>query len=60
MLAEQKTSPFAVFGKQHAVVTVFLLVVMVLGYGGIGYGVGGYSFLFLAETVTTAPASYSP
>ena len=31
------------------VVTVFLLVVMVLGYGGIVYGTGGYSFLFLAE-----------
>ena len=49
VLAEEKTSPFAVFGKQYAVVTVFLLVVMVLGYGGIIYGAGGYSFLFLAE-----------
>ena len=49
VLAEEKTTPFAVFGKQYAVVTVFLLVVMVLGYGGIINGAGGYSFLFLAE-----------
>lgn len=49
VLAEEKTSPFAVFSTQYAVVTVFLLVVMVLGYGGIVYGAGGYNFLFLAE-----------
>ena len=31
-------------------VTIFLLVVMVLGYGGIVYGSVGYRFLFLAES----------
>jgi putative MFS transporter len=31
-------------------ITIFLLVVMVLGYGGIVYGNGGYQLLFLSET----------
>ncbi len=30
--------------------TILLLVVMVLGYGGIVYGNGGYGYLFLAES----------
>jgi putative MFS transporter len=50
VVAEEKTSPFAVFFKPYLLITVFLLVVMVLGYGGIIYGNGGYAFLFLAET----------
>ena len=39
---------FAPFGKQYVVVTVFLFVVMVLGYGGIVYGGASQAFLFLA------------
>ena len=38
VVAEEKTSMFAVFSKQYVFVTIFLLVVMVLGYGGIIYG----------------------
>ena len=38
VVAEEKTNRFAPFGKQYLFVTVFLLVVMVLGYGGIVYG----------------------
>ena len=38
VVAEEKTSWLAPFGRQYVVVTVFLLVVMVLGYGGIVYG----------------------
>ena len=49
VVAEEKTSWLAVFGKHYVVVTVFLLVVMVLGYGGIVYGGGSQLFLFLAE-----------
>jgi hypothetical protein len=49
VVAEEKTSWLAVFGKNYVVVTVFLLVVMVLGYGGIVYGGGSQLFLFLAE-----------
>src|SRR5271165_3588834 len=48
VVAEDKTRWFAPFGRQYVVVTVFLLVVMVLGYGGIVYGSVGYRFLFLA------------
>ena len=43
VVAEEKTSMFAVFGKQYVWVTIFLLVVMVLGYGGIIYGNAGYA-----------------
>jgi putative MFS transporter len=50
MMAEEKTRWFAPFGRQYVVVTIFLLVVMVLGYGGIVYGSVGYRFLFLAES----------
>jgi MFS family permease len=47
VVAEEKTSWLAVFGKNYVVVTVFLLVVMVLGYGGIVYGGNSQLFLFL-------------
>jgi MFS family permease len=50
VVAEEKTRWFAPFGRQYVAVTVFLLVVMVLGYGGIVYGSVGYRFLFLAES----------
>jgi putative MFS transporter len=50
VVAEEKTSWLAVFGKQYVVVTVFLLVVMALGYGGIVYGGASQSFLFLSLT----------
>jgi MFS transporter, putative metabolite:H+ symporter len=45
----EKTRWLAPFGRGYLAVTVFLLVVMVLGYGGIVYGSVGYRFLFLAE-----------
>ena len=48
VVAQEKTSPFAVFFKPYLLITVFLLVVMVLGYGGNVYGNGGYQALFLA------------
>ena len=47
MVAEEKTSWLAPFGRQYVVVTVFLLVVMVLGYGGIVYGGASQIILFL-------------
>ncbi len=50
VMVEEKTSMSAPFSRQYILVTVFLLVVMVLGYGGIIYGNGAYGFLFLAET----------
>jgi putative MFS transporter len=49
VVAEEKTSWLAVFGKNYVLVTTLLLVVMVLGYGGIVYGGGSQAFLFLAE-----------
>jgi putative MFS transporter len=49
VVAEEKTRWLAPFGRGYLAVTVFLLVVMVLGYGGIVYGSVGYRFLFLAE-----------
>ena len=60
VVAEEKTSWLAVFGKNYLLVTILLLVVMVLGYGGIVYGGASQSFLFLPSTGTTAPASCSP
>ena len=48
VVAEEKTSWLAVFGKQYVLVTTLLLVVMVLGYGGIVYGGASQAFLFLA------------
>jgi MFS family permease len=50
VVAEEKTRWLAPFSRQYVAVTVFLLVVMVLGYGGIVYGSVGYRFLFLAES----------
>ena len=45
VVAEEKTAWLAPFGRQYVVVTVFLLVVMVLGYGGIVYGGGEPDYL---------------
>jgi MFS family permease len=50
VVAGEKTRWFAPFGRSYLAVTIFLLVVMVLGYGGIVYGSVGYRFLFLAES----------
>ena len=50
VVAEEKTSMFAPFAKQYVFVTILLLVVMALGYGGIVYGNAGYAYLFLAES----------
>jgi len=50
VVAEEKTRWFAPFSRGYLAVTVFLLVVMVLGHGGIVYGSVGYRFLFLAES----------
>ena len=47
VVAEEKTRWLAPFGRGYLAVTVFLLVVMVLGYGGIVYGGGSQLFLFL-------------
>ena len=47
VVAEEKTNMFAPFGRQYVVVTSFLLVVMVLGYGGIVYGGGSQIILCL-------------
>jgi hypothetical protein len=41
---------FAPFGKQYLITTVFLFVVMVLGYAGVVYGGASQAFLFLAES----------
>ncbi len=49
VVAEEKTSWLAVFGKRYVLITMLLLVVMVLGYGGIVYGGASQAFLFLAE-----------
>ena len=50
VVAEEKTSWLAPFGKQYAAVTVLLLVVMALGYAGIVYGGASQAFLFLSLT----------
>jgi MFS family permease len=50
VVAEEKTSMFAVYTRQFVFVTILLLVVMALGYGGIIYGNAGYAYLFLAES----------
>jgi putative MFS transporter len=47
VVAEEKTNMFAPFGPRYAVVTTFLLVVMVLGYAGIVYGGASQIILFL-------------
>ena len=38
VVAQEKTPWWAPFARQYVIVTVFLLVVMALGYGGIVYG----------------------
>ena len=45
--AEEKTAWWAPFQKEYVVATVFLLVVMVLGYAGIIYGGNSQLILFL-------------
>jgi MFS family permease len=47
VVAEEKTSWLAPFGKRFVVVTLFLLFVMVLGYAGIVYGGASQIVLFL-------------
>jgi MFS family permease len=47
VVAEEKTSWLAPFGKSYVVATVLLLVVMALGYGGIVYGGNSQVVLFL-------------
>jgi putative MFS transporter len=47
VVAEEKTSWLAPFGKGYVVPTVLLLVVMALGYGGIVYGGGSQIVLFM-------------
>ena len=47
MVAEEKTSWLAPFGKQYVVATILLLVVMALGYAGIVYGGNSQIVLFL-------------
>jgi putative MFS transporter len=47
VVAEEKTPWYAPFGKDYVVATVFLLVVMVLGYAGIVYGGNSQLILFL-------------
>src|ERR1700761_385319 len=48
VVSEGKTSWLAPFGKSYVVVTVFLLVVMALGYAGIVYGGASQITLWLA------------
>jgi MFS family permease len=50
VVAEEKTSMFAVFSKQYVYRTVFMLVVFVLLYGGIVYGNSSYAYVFLSES----------
>ena len=47
VVAQEKTAWWAPFGKNYVVVTVFLLVVMCLGYGGIVYGGGSQIIIFM-------------
>jgi putative MFS transporter len=48
VVAEEKTSWLAPFGRNYLFITILLLVVMALGYGGIIYGGASQSFLFLS------------
>ena len=48
VVAEEKTPWWAPFGRKYVVVTVFLLVVMALGYGGIVYGGASQIIIFLS------------
>jgi putative MFS transporter len=47
VVAEEKTAWWAPFGRNYLVVTVFLLAVMCLGYGGIVYGGGSQIIIYL-------------
>ena len=47
VVAQEKTPWWAPFGKNYVIVTVFLLVVMMLGYAGIVYGGGSQILLYL-------------
>jgi putative MFS transporter len=47
VVADEKVHWLAPFSRQYVVVTVFLLVVMVLGYAGIVYGGGSQIILWL-------------
>ncbi len=49
VVAEEKTSWLAPFGRNYVVATVLLLVVMALGYGGIVYGGNSQILLFLID-----------
>jgi putative MFS transporter len=49
VVAEEKTSWLAPFGKNYVVATVLLLIVMALGYAGIVYGGNSQIVLFLVE-----------
>ena len=48
VVAQEKTPWWAPFGKNYLVVTVFLLVVMALGYGGIVYGGTSQILIYLS------------
>ncbi len=60
VVAQEKTPWWAPFARQYVVVTVFLLVVMALGYGGIVYGGASQVLVYLTVTAATAPGSSSP
>ena len=47
VVAQENTPWWAPFGRNYVVVTVFLLVVMILGYGGIVYGGASQILIFL-------------
>ena len=50
VVAEERTPWWAPFGKNYVFITILLLVVMALGYGGIVYGGASQAFLFLSLT----------
>ena len=50
VVAQEKTPWWAPFARQYVVVTVFLLVVMALGYGGIVYGGASQVLVYLTVT----------
>ena len=50
VVAEERTPWWAPFGKHYVFITILLLVVMALSYGGIVYGGASQAFLFLSLT----------
>jgi MFS family permease len=50
VVAEERTPWWAPFGRNYVFITILLLVVMALGYGGIVYGGASQAFLFLSLT----------